>query len=42
MAVHVEDDFRTHAEGWRGFARFLLLSTIGVVVLLGLLALFLL
>lgn len=42
MAVQLDNEFNTHAEGWRGFARFLLVSTIGVVVILGLLALFLL
>jgi hypothetical protein len=42
MAYERQEDFPTHLRGWSGFCKFLTFSSIGVVVILGLMAIFLL
>lgn len=42
MAFNLEEENRRHQSGWDGFAKFLFLSTAGVILLLAILALTLL
>jgi len=42
MAYERQEDFPTHMQGWSGFCKFLAWLSIGVIVVLILMALFLL
>ncbi|MGE0746138.1 MAG: aa3-type cytochrome c oxidase subunit IV [Rhodospirillales bacterium] len=41
MAHERQEDFPTHLQGWSGFCKFLTWGTVGVIIVLILMALFL-
>ena len=39
MALDINKEFDRHQKGWEGFAKFLLVSTVAVLIIVGLMAL---
>ena len=42
MALDMEKEFVRHQKGWEGFAKFMFIGTVSVIVIVGLMALTLL
>ena len=42
MALDMEKEFERHQRGWEGFAKFIFIGTVTVIVIVGLMALTLL
>ncbi|PPR10648.1 MAG: hypothetical protein CFH41_01637 [Alphaproteobacteria bacterium MarineAlpha11_Bin1] len=39
MALDMEREFQRHQRGWEGFAKFIFIGTVSVIVIVGLMAL---